>query len=69
MEFFSDKVQKAYRQWANGGVYVCPNCDGDNPLCGDDYQSQECEIHEAERLEFEEQSVMGNRYENSITNE
>ena len=54
---FSEKVSKAERKWVEGGIYICPNCDGDNPLCDDDYQSQECEIHQAERLADEENMV------------
>ena len=54
---FSEKVSKAESVWVKGGIYICPNCDGDNPLCDDNYQSQECEIHQVERLEDEENII------------
>ena len=47
---FSEKVRLAEQKFKDGGVYICPVCDGKSQLCNDDYQSQECELIQSEML-------------------
>lgn len=54
---FSEKVSKAERIWVEGGIYVCPTCDGECQHCDDDYQCSECEIMESDMLEDEEKII------------
>ena len=37
---------EADKVFQEGGVYVCPICDGKCQLCDDDYQCSECEKEE-----------------------
>ena len=53
---FSEKVRLAEQKFKDGGVYICPVCDGESQLCNDDYQSQECELIESEMLTYLEQA-------------
>ena len=41
-----EKIKKAEKVFQEGGVYVCPICDGKCQLCDDDYQCSECEKEE-----------------------
>ena len=34
----------------DGGIYICPICDGKSQMCDDDYQSLECETLERDIL-------------------
>ena len=47
---FSEKVRLAEQKFKDGGVYICPVCDGKSRICDDDYQSSECELIESEML-------------------
>ena len=48
-EFFN-KVRKAEKAFDDGGIYICPVCDGKSRMCDDDYQSLECETIERDIL-------------------
>ena len=48
-EFFN-KVRKAEKEFDDGGIYICPVCDGKSQMCDDDYQSLECESIERDIL-------------------
>jgi hypothetical protein len=58
---FSEKVRQAEQKFKDGGVYVCPVCDGESRMCDDDYQSLECEL-------IERNILQGDYYENQETN-
>ena len=46
----ADKVRKAEKMFDDGGIYICPICDGKSQMCDDDYQSLECETLERDIL-------------------
>ena len=58
---FVDKVRKADKVFDDGGIYICPVCDGESRMCDDDYQSLECEL-------IERNILQGDYYENQETN-
>tara|TARA_Y100000361_G_scaffold116822_1_gene107843 strand:- start:312 stop:524 length:213 start_codon:yes stop_codon:yes gene_type:complete len=58
---FLNKVRKAEKAFDDGGIYICPVCDGKSRMCDDDYQSLECETIERDILG-------GDYYENQETN-
>ena len=43
LDTFKEKCDKAEKTFDNGGIYICPVCDGTSSWCDDDYQSVECE--------------------------
>jgi Zn finger protein HypA/HybF involved in hydrogenase expression len=40
------KIKKAEKIFQEGGIYICPMCDGECQFCDDDYQCSECEKEE-----------------------
>ena len=50
----ADKVRKAEKRFDDGGIYICPMCDGECQHCDDDYQCSECEK--------EERDILGDEY-------
>ena len=50
LDQFKDKVKKAEQKFNDGGIYICPVCDGKSRMCDDDYQSLECEYLERDML-------------------
>lgn len=50
LDKFKDKVKKAEQKFNDGGIYICPVCDGKSRMCDDDYQSLECEYLERDML-------------------
>ena len=42
------KIKKAEKIFQEGGIYICPMCDGKCQFCDDDYQCSECEKEEEE---------------------
>lgn len=55
---FSEKVRQAEQKFKDGGIYVCPVCDGECQHCDDDYQCSECELMESNTLENEEENKL-----------
>ena len=43
LDKFKEKCDKAEKTFSDGGIYVCPVCNGTSSWCEDDYQSIECE--------------------------
>ena len=41
-----EKIEKAEKKFQDGGIYICPMCDGKCQFCDDDYQCSECELDE-----------------------
>ena len=41
-----EKIEKAEKIFQEGGIYICPMCDGECQFCDDDYQCSECEKEE-----------------------
>mgnify|MGYP003113830658 CR=1 FL=1 len=39
LDNFKEKCNKAEKTFENGGIYICPVCDGESQMCDDDYQS------------------------------
>ena len=54
LDNFKEKCNKAEKTFENGGIYICPVCDGESQMCDDDYQSLECE--------YLERAMLGDRY-------
>ena len=40
------KIKRAEKIFQEGGIYICPMCDGECQFCDDDYQCSECEKEE-----------------------
>ena len=54
LDNFKRKVKKAAQKFNDGGIYICPVCNGKSRMCDDDYQSLECE--------YLERDMLGDRY-------
>jgi rubrerythrin len=48
MNDLATKIKKAEKIFQEGGIYICPMCDGECQFCDDDYQCSECELNEGE---------------------